>query len=141
MFLVSSSGGKKSLPAVRPGSLQNPPKPNAPISHKYRKTKNMGTHRKKWLDWTHSHHCKLTTQTKRPPRVSVGLKQSGRDGKHCTVTKTVCGLVCTIYATLRLFDTHVVLITPSSWFKLLPVFFLFLLVYYLRKQLSFSKSE
>ena len=35
----------------------------------------------------------------------------------------------------------VVLITPSSWFKLLPVVFVFLLVYYLRKHLSFWKSE
>ena len=33
------------------------------------------------------------------------------------------------------------LITPSSWFKLLPVVFVFLLVYYLRKHLSFWKSE
>ena len=36
---------------------------------------------------------------------------------------------------------RVVLITPSSWFKLLPVVFVFLLVYYLRKHLSFWKSE
>ena len=37
--------------------------------------------------------------------------------------------------------SRVVLITPSSWFKLLPVVFVFLLVYYLRKHLSFWKSE
>ena len=36
---------------------------------------------------------------------------------------------------------RVVLITPSSWIKLLPVVFVFLLVYYLRKHLSFLKSE
>ena len=36
---------------------------------------------------------------------------------------------------------RVVLITPSSWFKLVPVVFVFLLVYYLRKHLSFLKSE
>ena len=36
---------------------------------------------------------------------------------------------------------RVVLITQSSWFKLLPVVFVFLLVYYLRKHLSFWKSE
>ena len=33
------------------------------------------------------------------------------------------------------------LIAPSCSSKLVPVVFLFLLVYYLRKQLSFSKSE
>ena len=37
--------------------------------------------------------------------------------------------------------SRVVLITPSSWFKLVPVVFVFLLVYYLRKHLSFLKSE
>ena len=37
--------------------------------------------------------------------------------------------------------SRVVLITQSSWFKLLPVVFVFLLVYYLRKHLSFWKSE
>ena len=36
---------------------------------------------------------------------------------------------------------RVVLITPSSWFKLVPVVFVFLLVYNLRKYLSFLKSE
>ena len=36
---------------------------------------------------------------------------------------------------------RVVLITPSSWFKLVPVVFVFLLVYYLRKHLRFLKSE
>ena len=36
---------------------------------------------------------------------------------------------------------RVVLITPSCWFKLVPVVFVFLLVYHLRKHLSFLKSE
>ena len=38
-------------------------------------------------------------------------------------------------------NNRVVLITQSSWFKLLPVVFVFLLIYYLRKHLSFWKSE
>ena len=36
---------------------------------------------------------------------------------------------------------RVLLITPSSWSKLVPFVFVFLLVYYLRKHLSFLKSE
>ena len=42
---------------------------------------------------------------------------------------------------LTLLHSRVVHITPSSWIKLLPVVFVFLLVYYLRKHLSFWKSE
>ena len=41
----------------------------------------------------------------------------------------------------RRLSGRVLLITSSSWFKLVPVVFVFLLVYYLRKHLSFLKSE
>ena len=57
-----------------------------------------------------------------------------RDGGRSSTTCNACWKKTPLSA-------RVVLITQSSWFKLLPVVFVFLLVYYLRKHLSFWKSE
>ena len=67
----------------------------------------------------------------------------GHDGElfATSVIKRDMGDVKTHFWNLGRPYNRVVLITQSSWFKLLPVVFVFLLVYYLRKHLSFRKSE
>ena len=54
---------------------------------------------------------------------------------YYSLEKRRCAILLCMNATMH---NRVGLITPSLWFKLLPLVFVFLLVYHLRKHLSFS---